>query len=187
VGYNATVAKCQSWARGLPFRPSGEHDVAIGALALASAVAIGTGPVDGIYEVFYLGWVGAGWYGFREWVYTPERQAWHARQETVVMNCMAREGYGNLDPSVQVTWKPFRAAERSFRLTGRDTYNAEQYAKAQRCAAVPIASMVSKGPGYETYTVACDGGATLTVRCEFGHCRSSQPVALLTPDRRRLP
>ena len=34
-------------------------------------------------------------------VYTPEREVWKARQETLIANCMAQKGYVNADPSVR--------------------------------------------------------------------------------------
>lgn len=55
--------------------------------------------------------------------------------------------------------------------TGQDSYSAERLAKAASCHAQPVAQLVAKGPGFETYTVACMGGDALAVRCEFGNCR----------------
>lgn len=53
---------------------------------------------------------------------------------------------------------------------GADTYNAERTAKSQSCI-TPRASLVEKGAGFEAYSVACDGGEMLAIRCEFGNCR----------------
>jgi hypothetical protein len=34
-----------------------------------------------------------------------------------------------------------------------------------------VASLAAKGPGFETYSVACANGDALAIRCEFGNCR----------------
>ena len=60
---------------------------------------------------------------------------------------------------------------RAPRPTGRDTYNAEKLAKNRACAAQPLASLTSKGPGFETYSVPCSDGRAIAIRCEFGNCR----------------
>jgi len=135
--------------------------------------ALGVGWMAGIPAMAGVVMIG-GLVGFNKWVYTPERRVWHSKQETVMLNCMAQKGYINADPSVRVTWLPpsQRAAE-TLRLTGRDTYNAEQLAKTQRCAATPIATLVDKGPGFERHTIPCTNGQVLAVRCEFGNCRVS--------------
>ncbi|MBB3181815.1 S1C family serine protease [Variovorax sp. Sphag1AA] len=54
---------------------------------------------------------------------------------------------------------------------GRDAYNAERLARSTSCAAEPRAALVAKGPGFETYSIACSNGDALAVRCEFGNCR----------------
>lgn len=54
---------------------------------------------------------------------------------------------------------------------GRDAYNAERLARSTSCAAEPRAALVAKGPGFETYSIACANGDALAVRCEFGNCR----------------
>ena len=54
---------------------------------------------------------------------------------------------------------------------GQDSFSAERLARAESCQAQPTAVLVAKGPGFETYTVACAGGDALAVRCEFGNCR----------------
>ncbi|MEB0110264.1 hypothetical protein QN397_02720 [Variovorax sp. RTB1] len=87
---------------------------------------------------------------------------------------MARRGYENADPSVTVTWRPPAPNPAlTFRRTGVDTYNAEKLAKARSCAAMPLATLVEKGPGFERYTLAWNSGQTLAVRCDFGNCRAS--------------
>jgi len=57
------------------------------------------------------------------------------------------------------------------KTAGVDTYNAERLAKSRECAALPRATLVAKGPGFETYSVACASGDALSIRCEFGNCR----------------
>ncbi|CAM5797793.1 hypothetical protein [Rhizobacter fulvus] len=54
---------------------------------------------------------------------------------------------------------------------GQDGFNAERLAKSQSCSAIPRAVLTGKGPGFETYSVACESGDALSMRCEFGNCR----------------
>lgn len=54
---------------------------------------------------------------------------------------------------------------------GQDAHAAERLARAQQCNANPNAVLAAKGPGYESYTVACSNGDAMTLRCEFGNCR----------------
>ncbi len=174
--YEADVAKCQREARGHPFIRPTEHEDAllfVNTLALG-AVMTATGGSAVAPFVTATGWTGGALYGFDYFVYSPQRAAWRARQETVMMNCMTRRGYVNADPSVVVTWRsPLLNPDMSFRRTGVDTYNAEKLAKARSCAVMPLATLVDKGPGFERYTLACNGGQTMAVRCEFGNCRAS--------------
>jgi hypothetical protein len=58
------------------------------------------------------------------------------------------------------------------RIAGADTLQAESYARAQGCSATPRAALIAKGPGYETYSLACNSGDTIMVRCEYGNCRA---------------
>ena len=55
--------------------------------------------------------------------------------------------------------------------SGTDGFSAERLARAQSCSEHPLATLAAKGPGFETYSVACDNGDALAVRCEFGNCR----------------
>ncbi|RZL86163.1 MAG: hypothetical protein EOP82_30710 [Variovorax sp.] len=91
-------------------------------------------------------------------------------QQTVLVNCMARKGYKNLDPRVTVTYVA-AAKGASPRKTGVNTYVAEQFAKASQCSAKPSAVLEDKGPGFERYSVECASGQPLTLHCEFGNCR----------------
>lgn len=54
---------------------------------------------------------------------------------------------------------------------GQYSYQSEHLAKAQSCAAQPHAILNAKGPGFESYSVSCDNGDSLAMRCDFGQCR----------------
>lgn len=181
--YDGAYAKCKGWARSVPFPPGQNKEAlyALDATVVGAYAALATPATGGISMVVVLGAgaLGGAMAGFGYWVDTPQRQIGYQLQETQMMNCMTREGFPNLDPSVKVTWVKSSTGNASFRATGRDTYNAEKLAKAQSCGAVPMATLVQKGPGYENYTVPCDGGSTLNVRCEFGHCRETGPLVVL--------
>lgn len=55
---------------------------------------------------------------------------------------------------------------------GADTPQAEQHARAHSCTPNPTAFLIAKGPGFETFGIACTSGDTIMVRCEFGNCRT---------------
>lgn len=55
---------------------------------------------------------------------------------------------------------------------GQDAYQAGRVAQTAQCHSNPIPILIGKGPGNETYSVACSNGDTLAVRCEFGTCRA---------------
>jgi len=168
--YDADVAKCRKSAASLPLTAT-QHD---DALIAVDAITIGAGMAYGWPTLVAAVAVG-GMAAFDYAVYTPERAAWKAKQETLIANCMTQKGYVNADPSVRVTWVPLnKRPPEALRRTGVDTYNAEQYAKAQRCNAMPLAQLVDKGPGYERHSIACSNGQLLAVRCEFGNCRATQ-------------
>lgn len=68
--------------------------------------------------------------------------------------------------------RPAAAASRpAAEPSGQFGGEAERLAR-QQCAAQPRAVLAGKGPGAETYTVKCDNGDVMTVRCEFGNCRA---------------
>lgn len=173
--YAADVAVCQREANGYPFIRPTEHEDAllfVNTLTLGSVIAA-TGTVHLVPLIAGTTTAGGFLTGWDYFVYSPQRAVWRTKQETVLMNCMARRGYENADPSVKVTWRsPLLNPDLTFRRTGVDTYNAEKLAKANSCAALPLASLVDKGPGFERYTLACNGGRTMAVRCEFGNCRA---------------
>ena len=169
ANYEEDLARCRASAASIPFKAS-QHD---DALVVLDTGVVGAGWMAGISTLSGVGVVG-GLYAFNKAVYTPERRVWHARQETAVVNCLAQKGYVNTDPSVRVTWVPpgQRSAESALRVTGRDTFNAEQFAKARSCSVLPMATLVEKGPGYERHSIPCLNGQTMAVRCEFGNCRA---------------
>lgn len=57
---------------------------------------------------------------------------------------------------------------------GQDSGNVERIARGEACSADPKARLTAKGPGFETYAVACSSGDSWTYRCEFGNCRKLQ-------------
>src|SRR5690606_22400405 len=104
--YQAAVDKCQGWARDIPYIYSGRHQDALDFLGFVTGFAFGfTTPLTGLDLAVGMGAHTGGMLGFGYWTQTYERQAWYARQETMMMNCMTREGYANADPSVKVTWR----------------------------------------------------------------------------------
>lgn len=54
---------------------------------------------------------------------------------------------------------------------GQDEYVAGQAARAAACATRPEPRLLATEPGAETYSVACDAGGVLLLRCEYGNCR----------------
>lgn len=109
------------------------------------------------------------------------------QHERIVDNCLTGRGYVVLQPgavAVAPAGKEPSAVTRQTMPTtsaaglpvrtvvpGRELVQAERYASSQRCVVMPRTLLVSRGPGYETYNVACEGGDALAVRCEFGNCR----------------
>lgn len=97
------------------------------------------------------------------------------RRRRVVIACMAGRGHtltaNNVPPLPPGPVAPPPAPFVPPRATGVDTFNAERLARAQSCSAQPLATLVAKGPGFETYSVPCANGDALAVRCEFGNCR----------------
>ncbi|MDQ7957292.1 MAG: hypothetical protein REJ24_13420 [Rhodocyclaceae bacterium] len=171
--YDADVAACQKTARSYTFATPDEHR---DALFVLNAVTLGAAASMPAGWVPRLASTGTTWglnNGFEYGVYSPQRAAFHARQESAIANCMARKGYLNADPSVAVTWTPTPAAAvTALRRTGVDTYNAERVAKNMQCTAEPFAKLIDKGPGFERHAVFCSNGRALVVRCEFGNCRA---------------
>lgn len=71
-------------------------------------------------------------------------------------------GIVQLPPPPPATAKPI----------GVDSYSAERLARQSACNVNPTASLIAKGPGYETFSVQCTNSDVLMVRCESGNCRA---------------
>jgi hypothetical protein len=50
---------------------------------------------------------------------------------------------------------------------------SEHLARARGCDIAPIARLLEKGPGYETYTVPCGNAQMMVIRCDFSYCRAN--------------
>lgn len=85
-------------------------------------------------------------------------------------------GAGVSVPAIQGSGviQPSSTARPASDPVGQDTGNVERIAKGQACHADPKARLTAKGPGFETYAVACSNGDSWTYRCEFGNCRKLQ-------------
>lgn len=70
--------------------------------------------------------------------------------------------------------QPLSTAQPTSAPAGQDSRNVERIAKSQACHGDPKARLTAKGPGFETYAVACSNGDSWTYRCEFGNCRKLQ-------------
>lgn len=111
----------------------------------------------------------------------------------IVINCMVGRGYRALEvtpalgsyqqpiqstavaptPTMQTPLLPQPAANpKPPAEIGQYAYEAERIPAAKACAAIPQATLVNKGPGFELYSVACRNADTLMVRCELGNCRA---------------
>lgn len=53
----------------------------------------------------------------------------------------------------------------------RFLFSAEAMAKQQQCTNNPRAVLNARGPATEVYTVACNSGNTLMLKCTFGDCK----------------
>lgn len=51
-------------------------------------------------------------------------------------------------------------------------FGAEAFAKQRQCSATPRAVLNARGPATEVYTVACNDGNTLMLKCTYGECKS---------------
>jgi hypothetical protein len=103
---------------------------------------------------------------------TQGLQALERRQRTEAA-CMAARGHGPVAAMPRpVPWRPAPApAQAPSRPIGTEAFSAERLARSQSCSEQPVASLAAKGPGFETYSVACANGDALAIRCEFGNCR----------------
>ncbi len=113
-------------------------------------------------------------------------------------NCMASKGYRVLDGTANVVYlQPAAVAPNAAptlpitpsitvdgiaptaapkvaapAVVGKDSFVAERFAKESGCSRDTLATMIGKGPGYESYSFQCFNGETLVVRCEWGNCRA---------------
>lgn len=166
VRYDNDVADCRTAANRITAR-SDTGDAMWGALGVGLITVYGQGIVA---AASYTGITAA----VIDWNGRPSSELIAEHQQIAIVHCMAKRGYRNLDPNVRDsfygnTFDPGVVVKP--RRTGVDTYNVETLAKAGRCNLQPRAELTAKGPGYETYNVPCDNGATWAVRCEFGKCR----------------
>jgi hypothetical protein len=51
---------------------------------------------------------------------------------------------------------------------------SEHIAKDASCASEPVAQLLEKGPGYETYSIPCGETKVMLIKCEFSYCRTLQ-------------
>ena len=101
---------------------------------------------------------------------TQGLRALERRQRTEAA-CMAARGHDLVATTPPpIPWRPAPALAPP-RPIGTDTFNAERLARSQSCSEQPVASLVAKGPGFESFSVACANGDALAIRCEFGSCR----------------
>lgn len=56
-------------------------------------------------------------------------------------------------------------------VIGQESHQVERMPEVRACAAQPVAQLVAKAPGVETYSVRCASGDLMTIRCEAGACR----------------
>lgn len=57
---------------------------------------------------------------------------------------------------------------------GQEVHTVQRLAQQLACHPSPTAKLVAKGPGFESYSVACTNGNVLMYRCEYGNCRALQ-------------
>lgn len=97
------------------------------------------------------------------------------RRRQAEIACMSARGHGDYRPLASMASAPLAVVplppEAPPVPLGADSFNAERLARTQSCSATPLAALVAKGPGFETYSVPCDNGDALAIRCEFGNCR----------------
>ncbi|HEY0200188.1 MAG TPA: glycine zipper family protein [Burkholderiaceae bacterium] len=86
--------------------------------------------------------------------------------------CMAARGYAPGGPLLARPTEPgWKTPTPPAPPIGQDAFSAQRLARSQSCSAQPVAALAAKGPGFELYSVPCDSGDALAIRCEFGNCR----------------
>ncbi len=118
------------------------------------------------------------------------------QSKAIIINCMVGRGYRALEvtpalgsyqqpmqttaaapssavaaPGAAAPMLPVPAGNPKRPTEGQYAFEAERIPAAKACAAMPQATLVNKGPGFELYSVACRNADTLMVRCEMGNCR----------------
>lgn len=167
--YDNDVAACRQTATRITARSQADPDLIWAAIGLGLVTWYSQGLASGVA----VGGFGSAAVDFAG---QPSASLIAEHQQIAVVHCLAKRGYRNLDEGVRDTFYGDNNFNPSVvmmkpRRTGVDTYNVETLAKAGRCNLQPRAELTAKGPGYETYNVPCDNGATWAVRCEFGKCR----------------
>jgi len=163
--YPADLQACRSYAGQAGVVQDTLDGMVEGAL-VAAALVWGLGRSSDAVQDWAIGGalLGAGQQAVRS---EERRRHWIAA-------CMAQRGHVQGAPSLVLEPPAPVPAPRPFtppRATGVDTFNAERLAREQSCSAQPLATLVAKGPGFETYSLPCANGDALAVRCEFGNCR----------------
>lgn len=120
-----------------------------------------------------------------------------AEAKKIIINCMVGRGYRALEvtpglgtyrqpiaavadtapapmaqPGAVVALPSPAANPKPPAMAGQFSYEAERIPEARACAAMPQASLVTKGAGFELYSIACRNSDTIMVRCEMGNCRA---------------
>ncbi len=166
----ADLAECQRYAQQIGVVQETLDGMLTGALVLASLVWSAGGGHGSVRDGALIG----GALGATQGLKPLERRR-HA-----VDQCMQAHGYAAgpyaAAPPPPPPAEPSPGAwptgwARTTIAVGVDGFSAQQLARAQSCSAQPVAALAAKGPGFETYTVACDSGDALAIRCEFGNCR----------------
>jgi hypothetical protein len=182
--YDADLTHCRSLAQQIDAGAAGAEGVIAGAvIAGALASAFGGGRYAVGQNMQAGGLVGGAQAG----------AAAAKRQESVVANCLIGRGYRVLDggyatvvptaaPAAHATTAipPPQSMPTSQRATGQTTMlpsqgraglQVEQLARTFACAANPHAALTASGAHFELFTVACDNGTALAVRCQALACR----------------
>lgn len=166
----ADLAECQRYAQQIGVAQETLDGMLTGALVLASLVWSAGGGHGSVRDGALVG----GALGATQGLKPLERR----RQ--AVETCMQAHGYAAgpyavappPPPPPEPSTGAFPAGwARTTIAVGVDGFSAQQLARTRSCSAQPVAALAAKGPGFETYTVACDNGDALAIRCEFGNCR----------------
>jgi len=162
--YAADLSACQAYAQQINVVQETLDGIVQGAIIAAALVWSAGQSSDVTRDWALAGGVLGGTHGFNAL----------ERRRQVVISCMASRGHTLRSLPLPAPAEPAPPPPAPFtpaRASGTDGFNAERLAREQSCSAQPLATLVAKGPGFETYSVPCANGDALTVRCEFGNCR----------------